>query len=63
MDTQQSTATVEIMQRFNDVFQHHDPSGLAALVAEHCVIENTRSPPRTARAMSAAMHASRYGAA
>ena len=37
------------MQRFNDVFQRHDPSGLAALVAEHCVIENTVPAPDGAR--------------
>jgi ketosteroid isomerase-like protein len=41
--------TAELMRRFNDVFQRHDPSGLAALVAEDCVIENTQPAPNGAR--------------
>ena len=49
MDTEQSRTTADIMQRFNDVFQNHDPSGLAALVAEDCVIENTVPAPDGAR--------------
>ena len=49
MNAEQSTITAGIMQRFNDVFQHHDPSGLVALVAEHCVIENTVPAPDGAR--------------
>jgi len=36
-----SGETAAIMRRFNDVFQRHDPSALADLVAEDCVIENT----------------------
>jgi ketosteroid isomerase-like protein len=49
MDTEQSSTTAAIMQRFNDVFQRHDPSGLAALVADDCVIENTVPAPDGAR--------------
>jgi hypothetical protein len=49
MDTEQSTTTVGIIQRYNDVFQNHDPFGLAALVAEDCVIENTVPAPDGAR--------------
>ena len=49
MDAEQSRTTADIMQRFNDVFQRHDPSGLAALVAEDCVIENTMPAPDGAR--------------
>ena len=49
MDAEQSKTTAAIMQRFNDVFQRHDPSGLAALVAEDCVIENTVPAPDGAR--------------
>src|SRR3954463_9079598 len=49
MDTEQSTTTAAIMQRYNDVFQRHDPSGLAALIAEDCVIENTTPAPDGAR--------------
>ena len=44
-----SRETAEIMRRFNDVFQLHDPSALAALVAEDCVIENTVPAPDGAR--------------
>ncbi|HVW55729.1 MAG TPA: nuclear transport factor 2 family protein [Rhizobiaceae bacterium] len=46
---QQTRETTEIMQRFNDVFQRHDPSALDDIVAEHCVIENTTPAPDGAR--------------
>jgi len=49
MNDEQSSTTADIMQRFNDVFQRHDPSGLAALVADDCVIENTVPAPDGAR--------------
>lgn len=45
----QSRQTADIMRRFNDVFQLHDPSALAELVAEDCVIENTVPAPDGAR--------------
>ncbi|TJW40301.1 MAG: nuclear transport factor 2 family protein [Mesorhizobium sp.] len=45
----QSRQTAEIMRRFNDVFQNHDPSALPGLVAEDCVIENTVPAPDGAR--------------
>ena len=44
-----SRETAEIMRRFNDVFQLHDPSALAELVAEDCIIENTAPAPNGAR--------------
>jgi ketosteroid isomerase-like protein len=44
-----SEKTAEIMRRFNDAFQKHDPSGLPDLVAEDCVIENTVPAPDGAR--------------
>lgn len=44
-----SRQTAEIMQRFNDVFQLHDPSALPELVAEDCIIENTVPAPDGAR--------------
>src|SRR3954469_21506806 len=44
-----SRQTAEIMHRFNDVFQLHDPSALAELVAQDCVIENTVPAPDGAR--------------
>jgi hypothetical protein len=45
----QSRQTAEIMRRFNDVFQLHDPSALAGLVSPDCVIENTGPAPDGAR--------------
>ncbi|OBQ58507.1 nuclear transport factor 2 family protein [Mesorhizobium erdmanii] len=44
-----SGETAEIMRRYNDVFQHHDPSALDGLVAQDCVIENTTPAPDGAR--------------
>ncbi|RWB22175.1 MAG: nuclear transport factor 2 family protein [Mesorhizobium sp.] len=44
-----SAETAEIMRRYNDVFQKHDPSALDELVADHCVIENTTPAPDGAR--------------
>ena len=41
--------TDEMMRRFNDVFQLHDPSALHELVAENCVIENTQPAPNGSR--------------
>jgi ketosteroid isomerase-like protein len=46
---EQSRKTLEIMNRFNDCFQRHDPSALADLVANDCVIENTVPAPDGAR--------------
>lgn len=45
----QERETAALMQRFNDVFQRHDPAALAELVAEDCVIENTQPAPDGAR--------------
>ncbi|TPK38217.1 nuclear transport factor 2 family protein [Mesorhizobium sp. B2-5-4] len=44
-----SGETAEIMRRYNDVFQRHDPSALDELVAQDCVIENTTPAPDGAR--------------
>ncbi len=41
--------TAEVIRRFNDVFQRHDPSELPALIAEDCVIENTTPAPNGGR--------------
>ncbi len=41
--------TSEVMRRFNDVFQRHDPSALPELIAHDCVIENTTPAPNGAR--------------
>ena len=41
--------TTEVMRRFNDVFQKHDPSALRELVADDCVVENTTPAPNGSR--------------
>jgi ketosteroid isomerase-like protein len=41
--------TAEVIRRFNDVFQRHDPSALPELVSADCVIENTTPAPDGAR--------------
>ena len=46
---QRTKETAEVMQRFNDVFQRHDPSALNDIVAEDCVIENISPAPDGAR--------------
>jgi ketosteroid isomerase-like protein len=46
---QQPASTTELIQRFNDVFQRHDPSALPDLVAEDCLIENTTPAPDGSR--------------
>jgi ketosteroid isomerase-like protein len=45
----QSHDTAEIMRRFNEAFQRHNPAALTELVAEDCVIENTVPAPNGAR--------------
>lgn len=45
----ESRATEVILRRFNDVFMSHEPAGLADLVAENCVIENTEPAPDGSR--------------
>jgi hypothetical protein len=42
-------STSEVMDRFNDVFQRHDPSALPELVAEGCVLENSQPAPDGSR--------------
>jgi hypothetical protein len=44
-----SNETGEIIRRFNDVFQLHDPAALEELVGDECVIENIRPAPNGAR--------------
>ena len=46
---ERSADTAEIMRRYNDVFQSHDPSALDHLVADDCVIENSTPAPDGAR--------------
>lgn len=41
----ESQATERLLREFNDVFLTHDPSALERLVADDCVVENTRPAP------------------
>jgi ketosteroid isomerase-like protein len=41
--------TAEVIRRYNDAFEHHDPGPLAELVADDCVLENTSPAPDGAR--------------
>jgi uncharacterized protein (TIGR02246 family) len=41
--------TAEVIRRYNDAFEHHDPEPLAELVADDCVLENTSPAPDGAR--------------
>jgi ketosteroid isomerase-like protein len=39
----------EVIQRFHEAFDRHDPGALEDLVADDCVIENTNPAPNGAR--------------
>jgi glutathione S-transferase len=41
--------TAEVIQKFNDSFQCHDPTMLTDLVSEDCVLENTQPAPDGSR--------------
>lgn len=45
----QSRETAAILARFNQAFLDHDPARLGDLVADDCVIENTRPAPDGSR--------------
>jgi ketosteroid isomerase-like protein len=45
----ESVATERLLRQFDDVFLTHSPAALDALVADDCVIENTRPAPDGAR--------------
>jgi ketosteroid isomerase-like protein len=42
-------STSEVIRRYNEVFQRHDPSALRELIAADCVIENTNPAPNGSR--------------
>lgn len=44
-----TSQTSEVIRRFNDVFQKHDPSALHELIAQDCVVENTTPAPNGSR--------------
>lgn len=41
--------TSEVIRRYNDAFQRHDPTLLAELIAPDCIIENSTPAPNGAR--------------
>ena len=45
--SQQTTS--EVIRRFNEAFQKHDPAALPELIAEDCVIENSNPAPHGSR--------------
>jgi ketosteroid isomerase-like protein len=46
---QSSSTTSDVIRRFNDAFQRHDPSALSELIADDCVIENSNPAPNGSR--------------
>ncbi|HKS57740.1 MAG TPA: nuclear transport factor 2 family protein [Steroidobacteraceae bacterium] len=48
-DTASSTATSEVIRRYNEVFQQHDPAALRQLIAADCIIENSNPAPNGSR--------------
>lgn len=45
----QDSQTSEVIGRFNEAFQRHDPALLEGLIGEDCVIENTQPAPNGSR--------------
>jgi SnoaL-like domain len=43
------SGTAEVMRQFNEAFLSHDPGGLAALIAEDCIVENSQPAPDGSR--------------
>ena len=41
----ESAATLEAMNRFNEAFNRHDVDSLMSLMTDDCMFENTRPPP------------------
>lgn len=46
---QANLSTSEVIRRFNEVFQQHDPSALPELIAPDCIIENSNPAPNGSR--------------
>lgn len=49
-----STATADLMHRFNRAFVEHDPSGFDDLIADDCVMEAIEPAPDGARSVGKA---------
>lgn len=43
-----TSTTEEVLKQFNSAFQEYDPSGLEAIIADDCVLENTGPAPKGA---------------
>jgi ketosteroid isomerase-like protein len=41
--------TEEVIEQFDNAFQKYDPSGLEAIIADDCVLENTGPAPEGAK--------------
>lgn len=54
-DSTRAVDTRSVLDRFNDVFQRHDPTPLESLVAEDCVLENTDGKRIEGKAASVAL--------
>ncbi|MEO8182386.1 MAG: nuclear transport factor 2 family protein [Deltaproteobacteria bacterium] len=46
---QANLGTAEVIRRFNEAFQQHDPAALPELIATDCVIENSHPAPNGSR--------------
>lgn len=44
-----TTATIAVVQRFNDAFGRHDVDAIMAAMTDDCVFENTYPPPNGQR--------------
>ena len=44
-DDRRTKDTLEVIQRFNDIFNRHDVDAVTAAMTEDCVFENTYPPP------------------
>jgi ketosteroid isomerase-like protein len=49
MNSNTTSKTLGVMQRFNGAFEQHDPSALVDLVAEDCVMDHPSPPPNGTR--------------
>ncbi|WP_331766949.1 nuclear transport factor 2 family protein [Embleya sp. NBC_00896] len=47
--TADASVTADVMRRFNTAFIEHDPSGLADLVGEDCVMDSVQPAPNGTR--------------
>ena len=49
MQTRIDARTADVIRRFNDAFQTHDPTLLEDLIAPDCVVENSQPAPNGSR--------------